>query len=164
MARQKSKAKQSRKINIAKIRPTHTYGLQDIAKSQGRRIETVRRWRREGLPTIANTNERLVDGAEFRAWAVAREAARKRPCAPDEFYCMGKTCRTQRVPAVGSVIIRKTNTNLGSIEANCGTCGQKLQKGFAMAELAETEAALGAFIGNICDLARYRDTPFSNTS
>lgn len=163
MTRRKSKSKQSRKINISKIRPTHTYSLRELARSQGRTIETVRRWRRKGMPTIPETNGQLIDGAEFREWAIDREAARKFPCAPDEFFCMGKACRTQRHPAIGSVIIRKTNTNLGSVEANCAVCGGKVKKGFAMAELAQTEAALCALIGNVRDLARYREAPFNDT-
>lgn len=65
---------------------------------------------------------------------------------------------------MGSVIIRKTNTNLGSVEGNCAVCGQKIKKGYAMAELAQTEAALGAFVGNVHDLARYRDAPFNGKS
>lgn len=160
----KGKRKQSRKINVAKIRPSHTYDLPEIAKSQNRNIATVRRWRCEGMPTIPNTNEQLVDGAEFKDWAIDREAARKRPCAVDEFYCMGKDCRTQRKPAMGSVLIRKTNRRLGSIEAICGICGTKIKKGFAMSELSKTEAALESFIGNLHDLTRYRDVPFNGTS
>lgn len=160
----KPKKKQSRKINIAKIRPSHTYSREEIAQSQNRKRTTVNRWVREGLPLIPGTNDQLFDGAEFKAWAIAREAARKRPCKPDEFYCMSKQCRTQRLPAIGSVIIRKTNANLGSIEANCGTCGSEIKKGFAMKDLAETEAAFESFIGNIRDLSRYRDAPFNGTS
>jgi len=160
----KPKKKQSRKINIAKIRPTHTYSRDEIAKSQNRTRATVNRWVREGLPSIPGTNEQLFDGAEFKAWAIAREAARKRPCKLDEFYCMGTECRTQRLPAIGSVLIRKTNTNLGSIEANCVSCGGAIKKGFAMKDLAETEAAFESFSGNIRDLSRYRDAPFNGTS
>ncbi len=155
----KQKKKQSRKINIAKIRPSHTYSRDEIATSQNRKRTTVNRWLLEGLPSIPETNDQLFDGAEFKAWAISREAARKRPCKLDEFYCMGKQCRTQRHPAMGSVLIRKTNTNLGSIEANCASCGGKIKKGFAMKDLAETEAAFESFIGNVRDLLRYRDAP-----
>lgn len=158
------KRKQSRKINIAKIRPSHTYSREEIAASQNRTRETVNRWVREGLPPIPDTKDQLFDGADFKAWAMAREAARKRPCKRDEFYCMDKKCRTQRLPAMGSVLIRKTNTNLGSIEANCATCGGKIKKGFAMKDLAETEATFESFVGNVRDLSRYRDAPSNGTS
>ena len=160
----KPKKKQFRKINIAKIRPSHTYNREEIEKSQNRTKETVRRWIREGLPPIPGTNKQRFDGAEFKAWAIAREAERKRPCKPDQFFCMNGNCRTQRLPAVGSVFIRKTNTNLGSIEANCVSCGGAVKKGFAMKDLAETEATFESFVGNVRDLLRYRDPPSNGTS
>ncbi len=155
----KKRKSYSRKIDLRKIRPTKTYTLQELATDTAKTINTVWRWRREGMPTIPDSNGQLVDGAEFVAWEKKRRAARKRPCKLDQFYCFGSGCCIQRHPAMGSVLIRKSNQKLGSIEALCAVCSAKVKKGFSMADLAEVEAALESFIGNIEDLALYRDSP-----
>ena len=145
------------KVNLRKIRPTHVYSLPEIATSLGFSIDTVRRWRREGMPVLADTMPYLVDGAALRDWLEERQKARKSTCKPDEMFCMGKGCHTPRRPEIGSVRIRKSNQRAGRIEAICKKCGTKISKGFAMANLAAIETTFAAYQGNIEDLDWHRN-------
>lgn len=155
----KKPVKRSRKIDMRCIRPTQTYDLTQLASAANRELATVWRWRREGMPTIPGSGGKLVDGADFKAWAKARANARKRPLKIDEFYCFDGQCRTQRTPAIGSVYIRKSNQKLCSVEAQCHLCGAPMKKGWSMDNVAQIEAALESFMGNVQDLARYRSSP-----
>ena len=88
------KTTRSRKVDLRKIRPTQTYDLKQLANVTERKIETIWRWRRDGMPTLEGSDGKLVYGAEFKTWMKARQQARKRPCAIDEFYCFSRKCRT----------------------------------------------------------------------
>lgn len=151
--------KKKRRISLNLIRPTHTYAMRELAKTLGVSLSTIQRWKRLGMPVIPDTNPVLIDGAEVKQWKKARRLALKRPCNPDQFYCFSASCRTQRQAAIGSVIIRKSNSNLGSIEGRCSICDGKLLKGFAMKDVHEVEATFDAYIGNVLDLLRYRTPP-----
>ena len=155
----KGRKKQSRKIPLRSIRPTTTYTLPELAKACEKKLPTVWRYRRDGMPVLEGSNGKLVDGAEFIEWAKRKNNAKKRPCKIDEFYCFGGECRTQRRPAIASVFIKKSNQNLCSVEASCEICGTTIRKGWSMDNLAEIEVAMESFMGNIEHLARYRDSP-----
>ncbi|PHS39303.1 MAG: hypothetical protein COA91_06560 [Robiginitomaculum sp.] len=155
----KNMTSKKRKANLNCIRPTHTYTMRELANTLDIALSTVQRWKRLGMPVIPETNPVLIDGAEAKQWEKARRLARKRPCAPNQFYCFGAQCRTQRQAAIGSVIIRKSNSNLGSIEGICPICDSNLRKGFAMKDVFEVEATFEAYIGNVLDLLRYRTPP-----
>jgi len=146
------KPKARSKVNLSKIRVTSTYELKDIARLFGCRIETVRRWKRKGLPVMADTKPVLVHGTELKAWLKIRQKARRKPCGPDEMYCLGSECRKPRRPARGSVRIKKSNQTVGIIEAQCEVCGKNIRKGYAMANIAEIEKAFESFKGNIEDI------------
>ena len=151
------------KVNLSKIRTTSTYSLKDIARLFGCNIATVRRWKRNGLPVMADTKPTLIHGSEFKAWLTARQNARKQPCGPDEMYCLGSGCRKPRRPAIGSVRIKKSNQTVGMIEAQCEVCGQNMRKGYAMANLAEIEKTFETFKGNIEDIYWPNNPPLNVT-
>ena len=158
------KRKSRGKINVNRVRVTHTYDLAEIATLFEVSIHTVRRWRRQGLPTLNDHSPYLVYGLELKGWLLKRQKARKRPCKAHEFYCMGSECRTQRSPKIGSVIIRKTNSNTGYIEALCSVCETKIRKGYATAQIATIEATFESYKSNVEDLAWYRQSPLNVTS
>lgn len=147
------------KIDLRRIRPTHTYSLIEIAKDTRRSLATVRRWITLGLPVITKTNPILVDGQELLQWLIERRAARKRPCAPDEIFCC--KCRVPRRAVIGSVIIKPRNEKLLSIEGECDECGTGFRKGGAMADIDKIEAAWDSYTKNVHYLARYRNPPVS---
>jgi len=154
---QRPKRKPRGKINLRKIRPTHVYSLPEIATCLGFSLDTVRRWRREGMPVLPDAMPYLVHGAGLRDWLETRQKQRKSICKPEEMFCMGKGCHTPRCPAIGSVRLRKSNQRTGRMEAICQICGTKISKGFAMSDLAEIEKTFAAYQGNIEDLDWHRN-------
>lgn len=154
--KRRNKRKPRGKVNLRKIRPTHVYDLPEIAACLGFSLDTVRRWRREGMPVLPDTIPYLVDGAALIDWLAERQERRKSTCEPDEMFCMGKGCHTPRRPDIGSVRIRKSNQRAGRIEALCEKCGTKISKGFAMANLATIEKIFAVYQGNIEDLDWHR--------
>lgn len=159
----KRRSRKRGNIILSKIRPTSTYSFKDIAKLFGCNIATVRRWRRDGLPVMDNTKPILVHGSELKTWLEARQKARRRPCAPDEIYCLGGGCRTGRRPAIGSVRIRKSNQTVGMIEAQCAVCGKNMRRGYAMADQAEIEKVFESYKGNIEDICWSNNSPLNVT-
>ena len=153
------KRKKRGRVNLRKIRVTTTYSLAEIAKLFGVHTETVRSWKRQGLPILPDTRPVLVHGLELKRWLEARQKARKRPCAPDQFFCL--SCRLPQRPAKGSVWIKKSNQRVGQVEAECENCGTKLHKGFAMSDLAEIEKTFATYKGNIEDLYGSNNSPLN---
>ena len=146
------KRKPRGKINLRKIRPTHVYSLPEIAVCLDFSLDTIRRWRRKGMPVLPDVMPYLVHGAELKGWLEERQRRRKSRCKPDEMFCMGKGCHTPRRPKIGSARIRKSNQRAARIEAVCEKCGTKISKGFAMSNLAAIEKTYAAYQGNIEDL------------
>ena len=105
-----------------------------------------------------------MHGAELKEWLEARQRARKQPCGLDEMYCFGGECRKPRRPEVGSVRIKKSNQRMGMIEARCEVCSKNIRKGFAMANLAQTEKTFESFKGNIEDLYWLNNPPLNVVS
>ena len=157
------KRKKRGKVNLSKIRTTSAYSFNDIAQLFGCNIATVRRWKRDGLPIMNNTKPILVHGTELKAWLQSRQKARKRPCAPDEMFCFSSGCRKGRLPAIGSVRIRKSNQKVGMIEAQCNECRKNIRKGYAMADLAEIEKIFESYKGNIEDICWPNNPPLNVT-
>ncbi|MGB0906960.1 MAG: hypothetical protein ACPGVT_05655 [Maricaulaceae bacterium] len=155
------KGKRSRKIDLRKIKPTEVYDFKQAAKELGRRVTTVQRWRRDGMPVIEGTNPPLIDGAELLAYHKKKRDDRKRPCAVDEFFCF--SCKTQRHPKIGSVIIRPVNQKRLSIDAECAECGCNVHKGGAMVAVDVVEDALESFMKNVRYIERYRNPPSNGT-
>jgi len=150
----KKSKKKSRKINLRHIKPTATYDFKQLSKELNRTLPTIRRWRRDGMPIIPDSNPALVDGAELLQWLKERQKARKCECADDQAFCF--TCKAACHFAVGSVVIRPVNKKRFSIDANCADCGGKLYKGASMERIDEIEALLESFMKNLRYIERYR--------
>ena len=146
--------KKSRKIDLRRIKPTDTYNFKQIAKDLNRTIETVYRWKREGMPVIPDTSPPLVDGADLLEFHKARQQARKRPCEDDEAFCF--TCKTQRHFAMGSVVIRPVKKKRFSIDGDCAECNGEMHKGASMERIDEFEAMFESFMKNLRYIERYR--------
>jgi len=157
----RKKGKKSRKIDLRKIKPTEVYSFKQVAKDLDRTVETVQRWKRDGMPIIEGTKPPLIDGAELLAYHKKKREDRKRPCAVDEIFCF--ICKTQRHPKIGSVIIRPVNQKRFSIDAECEECGCDMHKGGAMDTVEVFEAALESFMKNVRYIERYRNPPSNGT-
>lgn len=116
------------KWNTSRIRRSLSYSVQEICQLFGIHKNTVREWFRHGLPRTDDKRPFLVHGNDLRTFLNVRRKARRRTCAPDEFYCF--RCRLAR-RAMGNLVdigfcTKKTFILNGYCE-HCDTPVRKLQ-------------------------------------
>ena len=109
-----------RRYRINLIKGTQLYDTGEIAKLFGIHRNTVRHWFKDGLRPIDDRWPVYVHGSELRAFLAQRQEARRRKCAPGEFYCFG--CRASRAPWEGLVDVAPHTEKVARLKAICGTC------------------------------------------
>jgi hypothetical protein len=130
-----------RKPDMRRIRPSATYTASDLAKAADRRIETIRRWYREGMPALTDTTPLLFDGTEVKAWLRNEWAKKKQPCAANEAYCA--RCRQPRRFAQGTTQRQANTGKTFMLRGRCHVCGAGMCK-FQSAEVSEAVEPLPA--------------------
>lgn len=148
-------ARKKQKPDMRRIRPSKTYTVEELARALNKSVATVRRWIRDGLPTLGEARPVLVDGAEMKAWLSAWLATRKHRCREDELYCC--RCHCPRRPSLGSVSITLNNEKTLTVKGVCEVCGAGMRKLGSIARRAEIEVALRAFTQEKQSLSKYRD-------
>lgn len=138
------KVRKKRKPDFRRIRPTHTYTVQELASVLEKNISTVRRWCRDGLPVLDQKRPTLIDGAEVKAWLKERWGARKARCGPDEAHCL--RCRQPRAFAPGTESSRALTQKTTIRSGLCDSCGRRINK-FQSARAASTPFVAGAIKG-----------------
>ena len=115
-----------RKPDMRRIRPSATYTAPQLALAVDRRIETIRRWYREGMPALTDSTPMLFDGAEVKAWLQRKWQSKKRPCAANEAFC-GR-CRKPRRFSEGTTVRKTVTAKTISLSGKCHACGTTMSK------------------------------------
>ena len=123
---------------LAKIHRSYT--VEEIAKLYGVHRNTVRAWIGRGLPTIDQRRPVLVLGSHLADYLQSRRTANKRPCRPDEIYCV--RCREPRAPAGGAVRYHPLTPTQGNLVGLCGCCGAGLNRRVSQAKLPLVQGVL----------------------
>lgn len=134
--------RKKRKPDFRRIRTTKTYSVSEIGKALGRNQATVRRWLRDGLPTIDDQRPPIVHGADLKAWLVTRWDKGKRPCQPGELYCC--KCRRPRKPADNSFSIEPHNDKTVTLKGLCSVCGTRMSQAGSRAKELEIRQVFDA--------------------
>ena len=116
------------------------YLVEEVAKLLGIHKQTVRNWIKEGLRTCDNGKPTLIVGRHLVAFLKGRRGKRKKPCGPDEIYCV--RCRTPRVPAGQMADYRPLTPTSGNLEALCPACGSLIYRRTNLARLEQIRAIL----------------------
>ncbi len=127
-----------RKPDLRKIRTTRVYQLQDIANELNRSVRTVRSWVKAGLPVLEGPGTALVDGAVLKNWLYEQSLSKKQKCLANELYCF--KCRKPRSVRQGSLSFHPRNAKTMTIKALCGSCGTRMNRAAASADLAQIQA------------------------
>jgi hypothetical protein len=125
-----------RTFNTRLIKQGLSYDVKEIADLFGIHENSVLRWiGNEGLPLIDDTRPYLVHGADLAAFIKKRQAARKKKCSPEEFFCC--KCRMPRTAWGNTVdIIIKNKTKL-QIRGLCAVCDTAVIKAGAAKKIHE---------------------------
>lgn len=125
------KARKKRKPDFRRIRPSQTYSIAELADAVQRNPATVRKWIREGMPTIDRLKPLVIDGARAKDWLRWKWARRKSPTAANEAHCLH--CRKPRPFAEGSRSVKQVNAKVLAIAGECAVCNCRMNK-FASAK------------------------------
>ena len=110
----------SKRTNPNRIKLHRSYSPGELAGLLDVHKNTVRQWQRDGLQPIDNRRPILFTGDTARAFLIARNASRKRPCLPGTIYCF--RCREGRPPAGAMADYVPMNGVSGNLRAICATC------------------------------------------
>ncbi|GMM61831.1 helix-turn-helix domain-containing protein [Novosphingobium pituita] len=124
----------ARRVNPHRVKLHRTYSVQELADCLGVHKNTVRHWQGAGLAAIDGNRPTLFDGKATRAFLLARQTSRKRPCPPGTIYCFG--CREPRAPALGMVEFMPGKGATGNLAALCEACGTVMHRRANMAMIA----------------------------
>lgn len=123
----------ARRVNPRAAKLHRSYSVSELAACFGVHKNTVRHWQRHGLKPMDSDWPALFQGAIVRAFLLARNASRKRPCPPGSFYCF--KCREPRLPASGMVEFTPRNHTTGNLIALCENCGTVMNRSARLASL-----------------------------
>lgn len=116
----------AKRYNLQRIKTLSTYSAQEIADLIGVHVRTVHVWYTKGLPKIDERRPFLVRGCELKEFLQKMAADRKKPCRPDEMYCV--SCRAPRKPANRVVETQAINKKKVLIIGKCDICGTKMNR------------------------------------
>lgn len=103
---------------LVKIHRNYTVG--EIADLLGHHKNTVRKWTKNGLPTIDCKRPNLILGRELIAFFMARRARKKQICSIGYMYCV--RCHSPRFPAGGMAEYVPVTERVGNLRAICPDC------------------------------------------
>jgi excisionase family DNA binding protein len=125
----------AKRYNLNRIKSLATYSTREIADLLGVHKRTVQQWYREGLPRIDDGKPFLSFGDDLKIFLRKKEADRKRPCKPDEMYCV--RCRAPRNPLDLKIKIEILNEKKVIVYGKCYRCGCRLNRIVSTIKLPE---------------------------
>lgn len=103
-----------------RVQTHRTYTANELAGRFDVHIQTIRNWQRAGLLPIDSRKPALFLGLTVATFVRGRAAGNKRPCAPDELYCM--RCGQGRVPVGRLVAEISFGPNRRCLRGSCPDC------------------------------------------
>lgn len=116
----------ARRVNPYRVKLHRLYDVRELADCLGVHKNTVRHWQDDGLKAIDGNRPALFNGKATRAFLLARQTSRKRPCPPGTIYCF--KCREPKAPALGMVEFIPGKGTTGNLTALCETCGTPMHR------------------------------------
>jgi hypothetical protein len=101
------------------IKSHRSYTVEEAARGIGVAKGTVRRWIKQGLPSITDKKPALVLGADLIEFHRLQKKP-KQSCLPHECYCV--KCRKPRSPAGGMAEYVPLTATSGNLRAICPDC------------------------------------------
>ena len=125
----------NRRINPYRVKLHRIYSVRELAECLGVHEHSVRYGQSNGLKAIDGNRPTLFEGATARAFLLARQTIRKRPCPPGTIYCF--KCREPRAPGLDMVEFIPGKGTTGNLMALCDACGTIMNRRANFAKIAE---------------------------
>ena len=125
------------KPNPRRAKIHRNYEIAEIATLFGVHRNTVRAWLKAGLPTVDDGRPALVMGRDLVRFLEQRRQAARRPCGPDQMYCL--RCREPRQPEARRVVYRPLSASQGNLVGRCGCCGTGMYRRVSLVKLVDLQ-------------------------
>ena len=129
--------------NLAKIH--RGYLVSEVAELFQVHRNTVRDWIKNGLPVCDNQRPILILGRDLREFLQAKQKSRKRPCKPDEMFCL--KCRSPQLPLDNVVNYIPHTIERGKLTARCSCCGSVVNRFSSLANAIELSTVFEVNLG-----------------
>ena len=110
----------ARRVSQRKIKIHNQYTYEQAADVLGVSVQTVRLWRKSGLPVLDSQKPHLVLGFALRNFVDKRANKPERRLARDQFLCMA--CNAPRRAYGGIADYLPYTATRGRLEALCEVC------------------------------------------
>jgi hypothetical protein len=125
----------ARRASPRKIKTHNQYTYEQAADALGVSVQTVRMWRKAGLPVLASQKPHLILGFALKDFLNSRSNKTKRRLARDQFFCMA--CNAHKRAYGGMADYWPYTAAYGRLEALCETCHGQCGKFTSPARCAE---------------------------
>lgn len=124
-----------RTYNPRMIKRDFSYTIEEVAALFCLHQNSVRLWLKDGLQPIDAGRPTLIHGSNLIEFVRDRQAARKHPCGPNDFYC----CRCRQARRAWENLVDLENRPGGKVllKAICDVCFGGLNKIGSQSKLEE---------------------------
>ena len=110
----------AKRVSPRKIKIHNQYTYEQAADALGVSVQTVRLWRKSGLPVLVSQKPYLILGFALKDFLNKRSNKTARRLARDQFLCMA--CNAPRRAYGGMADYLPYTTTRGRLEALCEAC------------------------------------------
>ncbi len=123
--------RRKKRASARRVKRHRSYRIDEAAQAVNACRATVRRWIKNGLPTVRDTRPALILGSDLIDYLTRKPQGPK--CALGECYCL--KCRAPRQPALGMADFIPLTEKGGNLRALCSACGSVMHKRLSLAGL-----------------------------
>ncbi|AVW90648.1 helix-turn-helix domain-containing protein [Celeribacter baekdonensis] len=110
----------TKRVTSRRVKIHRQYTYDQAAMALGVSLQTVRGWRREGLPVLTSKVPHLIIGAELKAFLDRRSTKSKLTLTLEQFRCM--RCGGSVAAYGGMVDYTPLTSERGVLSTLCATC------------------------------------------
>ena len=126
--------------NYRLVKIHRNYTVEDVSRLLSVHKNTVRGWIKQGLPIIDDKRPKLILGRDLSAFLQARRVKNKRPCKPNQMYCL--PCRSPKIPAGNMVDYQPVTESLGNLYGICPDCETGMNRRTSLTKLVQIQEVL----------------------
>ena len=110
----------ARRVSPRKVKIHNQYTYDQAADALGVSVQTVRSWRKSGLPVLDSRKPHLILGFALKGFLTGRTKISSRQLGLDQFLCM--SCNAPRRALGGMADYHPYTDKRGRLEALCEDC------------------------------------------